>query len=76
MDSTDLSWISWINWILKSLIDGACERSEHQSHEVTMINPESKYWLNLDEIVKNPIQMDFNKVAAKLVDILDPINPT
>ncbi len=48
----------------------------HQSHEVTMINPESKYWLSLDEIVKKPIQMDFNKVAAKLVDILDPINPT
>ena len=47
----------------------------HQSHEVTMINPESKYWLNLDEIVKNPIQMDFNKVAAKL-DFGDPINPT
>ena len=48
----------------------------HQSHEVTMINPESKDWLSLDEIVKKPIQMDFNNLAAKLIDVSDPINPT
>jgi hypothetical protein len=41
-----------------------------------MINPESKYWLSLDEIVKKPIKMEFNKVAAKLIDVSDPINVT
>jgi hypothetical protein len=48
---------------------------EHQSHEVTMINPDSNQLLALDVILKKPIQMKFNKLAAKLIDVSDPINP-
>jgi len=47
---------------------------EHQSHEVTMIKPDSIEIIEIDSIVNKPIQMDFNKLAAKL-DVRDPISP-